>query len=499
MATRRGVRTAVVLLVLVTFIGAGTAKMNEITDAGYLDVKDSPCWSCHVSWSPPLREMAVLTPPTGVTADVGSEFDYTVRVQNGWIAENIRFEPSIDISQAPSLSFADAPLPDLNNLTQGLIEPDDVPTGSQRGHVVVSVDAGTSDLRIVLRPNNTDPVLGPDLSMRIYPGKDSNSGLPEITVDENGVGQEEVFTLQGAAAIQEYGYGPWTIEAESKPITNTPNPNAATGIPFTVLTDKYYNATGGVQFKSLDLGIDNGLEEGQGTAFTWRLRVVDTPGEGEVLTARLNLTSYYRHADQSYEDIAYTHHEFQAPVVSTGSGGASFEADTSSIAVEGPDVGVSLARISEVIGYLSGFLVLASIYTGGMFGKKSRRQLNKVFHSAKRRVAFHNVLSYGILLAALVHTFIFLWHWPNIEGNYHWTQGLIWGGIAILAMIGLGLTGALQVPMIRKWNYSVWRWSHFGLSIAVIVFTIVHILLDGGNFGEVQDQVGWTNPLDPRR
>lgn len=498
MGTRNGVRIAIALLVLVAATGAVTAKMNEITEAGYVDVKDSPCWSCHVSWAPPLREMAALTPPTGVTADVGGEFDYTVRVQNGWIAENIRLEPSIDISQAPSLTFADAPQPELANLTEGIIEPDDVPTGTQRGHVVVSVDAGTSDLSITLRPDNTDPVFGPDLTMRIYPGKDSTNGLPETTVDENGPGQEEAFTLKGAAAIQEYGYGPWTIEAQTTPVTAQPNPNAATGVPFKVITDKYYNATGGIQFKSLDLGIDNGLEEGQGSVFTWRLRVVDTPQEGEVLTARLNLTSYYRHADQSYEDVAYTHHRFDAPVVADG-GGVGFETDTSTIAVGGPDVGVSLARISEVIGYISGFLVLASIYTGGMFGKKSRRQLNKVFYSAKRRVAFHNFLSYGILAAALVHTFIFLWHWPNIEGNYHWSQGLIWGGVAILAMIGLGLTGALQVPMIRKWNYGVWRWSHFGLTIAVIVFTVVHILLDGGNFGEVQDQVGWTNPLDPRR
>jgi hypothetical protein len=62
-------------------------------------------------------------------------------------------------------------------------------------------------------------------------------------------------------------------------------------------------------------------------------------------------------------------------------------------------------------------------------------------------------------------------------------------------MLGLGVTGALQVPMIRRWSFAAWRWSHYGLAVATIVFTLAHMGLDGAHFSAVQDWLGWDDPL----
>jgi hypothetical protein len=51
--------------------------------------------------------------------------------------------------------------------------------------------------------------------------------------------------------------------------------------------------------------------------------------------------------------------------------------------------------------------------------------------------------------------------------------------------------------MIRRWNYATWRWSHYGLAVASIVFTLVHFALDGAHFGFVQEWLGWNDPIVP--
>lgn len=486
----------IALLVAVTALTAVTAYDNEIGPAGYTDVRDSPCFPCHVTWDPPLKDFITLVPATDVSGEVGEQIEYPVLIQNAWISDLIRFEPSLDISNAPSLGFVTEIPPDLGRAYQGTIPAADPSAGSigaRSAHVLVPVEAGVTDIKITLEPVNRNPLTAPDLTLNIYTQTEEPSGQPDETVDENGVGEAEVFHGVGGSVLSELGFGTWAIEAEV-PGATSGGPGSLAEVPFTVVVDKYYNSTEEtVQFQQRD----ELVTPGGSTLFTWTLQVRDTPGADEELKVAANVTSYYVHDDSSTEDIGYTHTAMDVPVVAGPTGGVGFDTGGSTVVVvTAPKVGVSMSRISEIVGYVSAILVLASIYTGGMFGKKSRRQLNSVFQTARRRVAFHNFISYGIILAAFVHTLIFLI--PGIEGNYHWTQGLIWGSIAILAMFGLGITGALQVPLIRRFNYAAWRWTHFGLSIAVIVFTIVHILLDGGNFGSVQDAVNWSNPLDTR-
>jgi hypothetical protein len=491
-------RLGVALLLATTAFAASTAYLNEITDAGYLTVEQSPCYPCHVTWSPvPLRDFVTLVPATGVSGSIGQQMEYTMRVNNIWLADLTRFEPSLDVSHAPSLGFVTDRDPDLGQLVPGVLQAAATPTSGASGFVTIDVEAGVTDLQIRVDPANSDPLLGPDLIVNIYPMAEEPVGNPAETIDdETGGGTGESFHVTGSQAISELGFGTWVIEADAKGPLNAGTLGGIVGGEFSVMVDRWYNASEEtIKF----LSREELVKPGASTSFTWSLLVVGTPEAGETVRLALNLTSYYEHDDSANEDIGYTHHAITVPVAAVAGGGASFEeGDSGVIVVTTPDVGVSLSRVSELVGYVSAFLVVLSVWTGGMFGKTSRRQLNGVFATARRRVAFHNFLSYGIILAAVAHTVIFLWPLPNIEGNYHWTQGIIWGTLAILSMFGLGVTGALQVPVIRRWNYAVWRWSHLILSFTTIAFTVVHILLDGGNTGAIQDAVNWTNPLDPR-
>jgi hypothetical protein len=139
---------------------------------------------------------------------------------------------------------------------------------------------------------------------------------------------------------------------------------------------------------------------------------------------------------------------------------------------------------------VSTFLLVFSMITGGVFGKATRRWQNHLFRSAKRRVAFHNFVSYLLTFFAAAHTALFLW-----EPGFPWTLGMIWGTGALVAMMLLGVTGALQVPMVRRWNYATWRWTHLALALASVLLTIVHVLLDGANFTEFAEWVGWDDPF----
>lgn len=496
MVGRRG-HLGVALLLATTAFAAGAAYVNEITSAGYLPVEDTPCYPCHVSWSPvPLRDFVSLVPATGVSGTVGQQMEYTMRVNNIWLSDLTRFEPSLDVTNAPSLGFVTDRDPDLGGLVTGVLAPAATPTNGASGFVHVDIEAGVTDLQIRVEPANSDALLGPDLIVRIYPQTEEPQGTAAVVIDEEtGGGTGESFHVTGSQAISELGFGTWTIEAQAKGPLAGGTLGGVLGDEFSVIIDRWYNASEeNVKF----LSREETVKPGASTSFTWTLLVVGTPEAGEEVRLALNVTNFYEHDDSSTEDYGYTHHSITVPVAALAGGGASFEEDSEVIVVTTPDVGVSLSRMSEIVGYISAFLVALSIWTGGMFGKASRRQLNGVFATARRRVAFHNFLSYGIIVAAVAHTVIFLWPWPNIEGNYHWTQGIIWGNLAILSMFGLGVTGALQVPMIRRWNYAVWRWSHFGLSITTILFTVIHVLLDGGNTGAVQDAVNWTNPFDTR-
>ncbi len=467
--TRTGVRvTGLLFIGAVILAAAATAQPNAAIEEAY----DAQCYSCHWNWSPTaMKTMYRIIPIPGVEAAVGEEFEYTVQVQNAWIADMIHWEPNLDVANAPSLSFTGGEEP-TNLLLDGVLERE-TPTQPYAEEITFDVLGNTTDLVVVVTPSQTGG-LSPDISLTLVTG----DGTRLEPIDRSGPGGAEQFELHDAAEIAGLGLGTWTAIVQG-------GDTAVLAPQVTLRADAWYNISATTkQFLVSDTDVGPGLS----ILFTWNLRADTVPGPEEAIRVTVNGTAYYDHVGPEEDYGNFTKH-VDIPVSDSGGNvllGTGVAVDPTALVTGG----VSMARVSEAVGYATTFLLIASVWTGGMFGKASRRNLNHVFGSARRRVAFHNFVSYGLTAAALVHLVLFI-----IETNYEWTLGIIWGGIAFLAMAGLGVTGALQVPIIRRWNYPTWRWTHLGLAIASLAFTVIHLLLDGANFGFVQEAIGYSDPF----
>lgn len=431
-------RVAVVFLLLVAGLSAAT-----LTGAQQFGSEESfngaLCYSCHSAWSPvPMRKMFTLAPAAQELA-VGNAAEYSVTVQEAWVAKPpwpqlLHFEAYIDLEQAPSLGFVSQQPPLLGVQRSGTITPPQTPLNRAEAFVTIDVPPGTSDLILTLASNSSDPALGPDLALAVYPGRDTPGPLPHEVRDDGARGAPERFVVHGGRNITALSpeSSTWTVQARLKPTTTDGDelqfdPRT---IPFTVTMDAYRNLTGETrQF----LVVDRIVEAGQSTLLPFRLQATRTPAAGEHLFVTVNATAYYPHdAGGGIDDWGNFSKTSRVNVAAGPAGNVVLGELASETVAPLPEATLPLDRVSEAVGYMAAFLIISSIVSGGMFGKASRRGLNAVFGTAKRRVAFHNALSYFLTVAAIAHTVLFI-----LEANYVWTLGIIWGGIAILAMFGL--------------------------------------------------------------
>ncbi|HJQ93632.1 MAG TPA: ferric reductase-like transmembrane domain-containing protein, partial [Candidatus Thermoplasmatota archaeon] len=496
----RAARWGIVLLALAVAVPA-TTVLGKGGEGGPIGEKDTSCWPCHVGWATPLKTFYTFIPPAEAGAAVGQEFDYVVQLQNPWLQEITFVEPRLDLSNAPSLRFAGGPEPIAGLELPGSIPlqaaaaPDPAnPFGLVGGSttVPVTIPLGVTYVDITLTPADKTPN-GPTLTLNLYTGGAAPPAAPTNTSTAPGPGQPATLVFPTVAEVaQNGGSGNWTLEAAVAGADRLGLPTQGNRIPF-VITVNARAETTDVTSLIQPQNLDPPIAKLSSFLFTYRLKAVAEPAAGEVVGLGLNGTMYYEHDDSSTDDFANVTKDYDKELTVTmapdGSGRVVvLGPDDAGFVVVQPKNGASIDTFSEVVGYVAGFLLVASIWTGGMFGKASRRQLNSIFGSAKRRVAFHNFLSYGIILFAAVHTVLFI-----IETAYYWTLGVLWGGLALLAMAGLGVTGAWQVGMIRRWNYATWRWSHYGLAVASILFSLVHMALDGVHFAFVQESIDWSD------
>ncbi|MCA1810904.1 MAG: hypothetical protein LC623_02710 [Halobacteriales archaeon] len=466
--------------------------VDVLGGGGAVDIKKSTCWSCHSAWTPPLRTSANLIPGDPVAAQVGKPLAYNVQVQNAWRHEIRGYVLTVDITGAPSLNFASgaAPLKDILPLTiPGAIDPNNpgAPAADRKVQVPVNLTVPASSSRVTLTPQDGSPTTGPTL-VGFVTGPDGATTEYPAAGPGKAIDIPDPFTGRSGAFL-----------VGAKVLPPSPTPSGAPAlpalgpIPLVAKVDAAFELEG---LRTVPISVQTFLDKGKiqllgGINFT----VAKEAGEGERVRFTVNSTVHYKHANPSTQggDWAnWTQEPVDVPVAQQGDKVGLEPLDTGPIVRVPPLNGPTLTTVAEAVGYASAFLLVSSIASGGMFGKASRRAMNSLFGSAKRRVAFHNVLSYGIIVVAAVHMVMFL-----LDGDYKWTRGILWGGGSILAMFGLGVTGALQVPMIRRWNYGTWRWTHYGMTVAVIVLTLVHMLLEGAHFGELQGAVGYSDPFNP--
>jgi thiosulfate reductase cytochrome b subunit len=484
------------LLATVALVALGSLSSAYPGDDGYTlprPVRETRCFTCHESWSPPLVEMARIVPPPTIGGAPGDSFDYPVQVQSAWAAAKgptiIRMNACLDISNAAGLVFSGGPSGTAENETQLAIAYDVTRANEpQARRGTIPVPAGASGITFLAVPEDAHPATGPDLTLIVAP-----PGMNETRVNDAGPGAVENLTFT-TEQLERLPPGNWTVGAEVPPLLDPANP--ATARPPAGSPEIRFRIVELIQFDAGKLRrlcqlVEEDLQKGRSTLVTWHLTVAGPPAPGSA-NITVDTTSYYEHTTLAPDFGNVTQSVVVPYEVEDARGLLVHEATPikATLFVNGP----TWVTVSEAVGYAATFLLVSSIVSGGMFGQASKRAMGRMFGSARRRINFHNFLSYGIIAASLFHMAVFLF---RITEAYHWTLGLIWGGLAILCMFGLGVTGAFQVHLVRAWGFPGWRWTHFGLSVATILFTILHLLLDGVHFGFVQEWIDWRNPLDP--
>ncbi|MHB8605944.1 MAG: hypothetical protein ACYDCK_11885 [Thermoplasmatota archaeon] len=139
----------------------------------------------------------------------------------------------------------------------------------------------------------------------------------------------------------------------------------------------------------------------------------------------------------------------------------------------------------QIVGFAASFLMIPSLVLGGVFGRSTVTGLNALMGAARRRVLWHNAASFVLLGAVILHLLLFL-----AESFWPWAHGILWGGLALAAIIGLGFSGAMQRRLVAHWGFERWRFTHYTLGVLVVVFMLVHLAADGTHFQFVRD---WFN------
>lgn len=511
-AVTRPRRAAVAFLLVLV---AGVAVTAEPGVDEPTSVKQSECYTCHfeggAGLGPVLKEMFRVRAAEPLQIAPGQEAELRMEIVNWWTAELSGFEARIDISEAPSFAFTAPPAPVLDRSQAGVLPfvLGEVTAAERSDRSTFQVPAGGTELRVRLQPERTDGDQAPDLELRVWPpGSDPDADPPQVH-DAGGAGGVEVHRVQASPVAD----GTWTVEAAQAGVTAdlAADQSKLVDQPYTVAWDLWYNYTEDdpVRFGSSDAVLDGQQPETpQSTVIAWPLVLREPVTAPQAIRVDVTANAHYDHAPQfrATDDWLFTHNTtlvITPPPPPAPTGNASVP-DNLTVTLgdpvapdEAPDLQVKatvpLERWGEVIGYGAGFLLVVSLLSGGAFGDWSRRlQQWVLFRRGRRRVAFHNLVSYGLLAAAIAHLVVFL-----VESRFPWTVGMLLGGASLAGMLLAGLTGALQKPMVRAIGHGPWRWMHYLSFVLAFAGAVGHVALDGIHFVEFQEAVGWEDPARP--
>jgi len=374
------------------------------------------------------------------------------------------------------------------------------------------VEAGGTDLVMSLAPEEGSTA---DLELWVWgPGMDPDTQEPLYQIDDAGDGEAETLTLRGDP-IQG---GTYTVEAVETPDPFAVTPDMFDDIGFLLeWTLKFEFKAGETTRAGASLDVLDGQDDTtpQSTTISWPVNVVRNITEEQRIRVYMESVSFYDHPPQFravdewlyWNDVEY----FIVPqpdstlaierVTPDGDRVTEFIVGEEVVQVVDPGTGPDLSEenvavmdlVAEVVGYVAGFLLIISLLTGGAFGNWSRRlQRWLLYRRALKRVAFHIVISYGLIVAATVHMVLFL-----VEPRYPWPVGFFLGGVSLFGMLLSGVTGAFQRPMVRGMGHEAWRWLHYLSFVLAFSGAVAHILLDGIHFTEFQAALGWEDPVAP--
>jgi hypothetical protein len=442
--------------------------------------RDTDCLSCHRSGG--MSDSHVLQAAFPKSIVRGEPAPFRLRVDNPWRHDVVALRvavllPANETGLSPAGdAVADVARQQALPMLHGQLGRPDL-AKSAPGSVPSHQSVATFDLgpnpsalhgRLELYPVGVEgaPTAPPKVTAEILP----SGNRPAGNWTPSGTDALYRDVAVSGAQIRE---GTWKLR-----LTYLSDPNAALQ-PAKVAYAFVGNASyGGVQGRFELPAWTGRLAPGEGTEIPFVMRGVR---DGTyAVEAEVRATVYYHHKTVgNYDWENYT--RVRTAQVEVGS----VHVGPDAVARLGP-VAASDGKVvvAEVAGAASAILLPPAMLVGGTYGRSSRQFLNTLLGGAKRRVMFHSAVSLGLTGAAVAHAALFL-----LEGLYAVHVGLLWGGLGVVGLLGLALTGYYQVPLIQKYGYGWWRGVHLVMGIGVVLFTCVHALLDGSHFGDLKEEL----------
>ena len=385
---------------------------------------DGECEECHTGFEPFLVQ---VDSPSEVP--VGYEFYYGLLVQNPWAHDLNDVILTVDLSGSPGIGPKDpSTLEPVQIRTEGT-----APAGGSTFDSFM-VEGQVNEVRIEM-----------DWNRPLLFISDLDLTLSGPAGDWSETGDDQIIIPGDQFNTDTYGEYFWTVS----------NSAPARSISFT-----------------LDILIDHNDDNSEVTASIDHIGSRDSMIISVPLLSRYkseNMISYTLHATASYD---HPEDGVDEDVYST--------TGTSSIMVgndlvysrpsEKVTLSMTLWGMGRILGFLTVALFLASFATGGSILKIKRWIDGKTGD----RVRWHCVISFTVMISAVVHLLVlYLGFYSNTY------KGLFTGGIPLVMMIIVGITGYKRSLLVSRIGDKNWRRMHFWLSIAVILFFLFHAVTEG--------------------
>jgi hypothetical protein len=479
-------------------VHAGPTNSDDARNASFgLTYNGNPtqdCWKHHKSEG--MTDSHVVIPIFPKAIKKGEPTELQLQVENSWkydIAElkvNLNF-PDNDTFIVPLVgSAAESPPPYTNHWT-GVVGNPRVPTAPPHKHEVT----------FTVEPNAVALIAYGEMFYPPGPGLLQNKALFNYTLPAHSRSDQWPGQSDGSAQQNltlPYGTGADTIRIPSgewKLSVDYTNGEAAQ-VPFSLNVTVVYQAAGSHEFVVFEQ-LRNPPMKG-----TKPVSLIPPRGVSDIIKIPvLGIAEGTQHVEVNVTALLYYKHQaggtpdedsfYRVATQSITVGDTYVASDVQ--AATGGTVQVDFYMMSgEVTGFAAAFLLLPSLLLGGTYGRASRKFLNDVLGGAKRRVMFHNLVSLGLTLVALVHVVLFL-----LEVRYTVLMGVLFGGLGALSLLILGLTGYYQVPLIQKYGYNWWRFIHLAVGLLVVVFVGYHAVADGPDFFFIKKQLPeWLNAVN---
>jgi hypothetical protein len=510
----------IAILTVATFT-AGQGKVlnprNDPRDArnktlGEIEGKNpaNDCWKHHAGEG--MRDAVILYPIVPIQLKLGEPYDIPIQVLNPWKQEVRKIQLDVSLLGEPKMVVQGAAAnlaakQDRFYFHQGIIGP----SGSQQDGLPPPVSGAVRSATLVysfdVPMGASGIVANVELVPRRVPPADVQSYDVEIFAEKQAFGQKfEPHTT---------GPGPTTNRSFAGPVFS--NGTYRIEVEHTqglaLETDVFINVTvamgsrtgggGGAKVYEIKTSPDDVIVKG-GAPLTYFVTVIPFAEGPQPMEFHVRAENYYKHQlevtpnEDFYNRYANLSQDSDfiagntiTPQRQVLIGNRFIPSEFGAAEAEAVEDQWQLV-LGEMTGFAAAGLLLPSLLLGGTYGKGSRRLFNNLLGGAKRRVMFHNLSSLALSLVALVHLLLFL-----LEIRYTLLMGVMWGGLGVLSLLVLGLTGYYQVPLIQRHGYKWWRFTHLTFGLLVVIFVGYHMIADGPDFFFLKERLPqWINDIN---